>query len=262
MYGAMEHALRLEVIGRNPVALVSPPAVPKTEAYTPQVDQVRAVLELAERKQHPLWVCIHLIAYTGMRRGEALALEWKNIDLDNMSVKVQQSLVATKAGILIDAPKTESSKRTVELDHRTTEILMEHRNRQIKMAAKLGIQPPEKLFPRADQSGWTHPNTVRYAITALSKDIGCPDITIRSLRHFHATVALNATKDVVVVSKRIGHSSPKITLDVYAHVLPGWQQKNRRGVRGRHDPCGMICRSLAGQIPGKRQNHTSSKPEI
>ena len=225
MYGAMDHALRMELISRNPVALVSPPPVPNSEAYTPEVNQVKALLKLAEKKQNPYWECIHLIAYTGMRRGEALALEWKHVDLDNMSVKVHQSLTVPKTGILIASPKTENSKRTVNLDERTTEILRKHRDKQIELAAKLGIEPAQILFPRANQSRWTHPNTIGYAIETLSEAIGCPDITLRSLRHFHATVALNATKDVVVVSKRIGHSSPAITLKVYAHVLPGWQEQ-------------------------------------
>ncbi len=234
--GAMDHALRMELISRNPVTLVSPPPVPNKEAYTPEVTQVQASLELAERKQHPLWVCIHLIAYTGMRRGEALALKWKHVDLDKASIRVKQSLSRTKGGVIIKTPKTESSERTVNLDYRTTEILREQRNQQIELAAKLGIDPPEKLFPRADQSEWTHPNNVYYAIKTLSKAIGCPKINLRSLRHFHATVALNATKDVVVVSKRIGHSSPAMTLKVYAHVLPGWQEQAAEAFADAMDP--------------------------
>ena len=236
MYGAMEHALRMELINRNPVALVSPPAVPNKEAYTPEVNQVQAVLELAERKQHPLWVCIHLIAYTGMRRGEALALEWKHVDLDNASIRVNQSLSRPKGGTPIETPKTESSKRTVNLDHRTTEILREHRKHQNELAAKLGIDAPTMLFPRANQSEWTHPNNIWYAIKKLSDSIGCPDITLRSLRHFHATVTLQAGQNPVVVSKRIGHSNPAITMRVYAHVLPGWQEQAAEAFADAMDP--------------------------
>ncbi len=222
--GAMKHALRLELIARNPVALVSPPTAPKTEAYSPKVEQVRALLTLAEEREHPLWVCIHLIAYTGMRRGEALALEWKHVDLEKLQIVVSQSLIATKSGVLLETPKTENSRRVVDLDLRTVEILRTHRSKQRELAATLGIEAPEKLFPRADQVSWTHPNNARYAVKTLGKKAGCPEITLRSLRHFHTTVTLQAGQSPVVVSKRIGHSSPKITMEVYAHALPGWQQ--------------------------------------
>ncbi len=222
--GAMKHALRLELIARNPVALVSPPTAPKTEAYSPEVEQVRSLLTLAEEREHPLWVCIHLIAYTGMRRGEALALEWKHVDLEKLQIVVSQSLIAAKSGMVLETPKTESSRRVVDLDLRTAEILKTHRGKQRELAATLGIEAPEKLFPRADQVSWTHPNNARYAVKTLGKKAGCPEITLRSLRHFHTTVTLQAGQSPVVVSKRIGHSSPKITMEVYAHALPGWQQ--------------------------------------
>ena len=145
--GAMKHALRLELISRNPVSLVSPPTAPNTEAYTPKVEQVRALLTLAEELEHPLWVCIHLIAYTGMRRGEALALEWEHVDLEKQQVLVCQSLVVSKAGKLLTTPKTESSRRVVDLDLRTTDILKTHRNRQRALATELGTEASEKLFP-------------------------------------------------------------------------------------------------------------------
>ena len=182
------------------------------------------MLTLAEEREHPLWVCIHLIAYTGMRRGEALALEWKNVDLEKLQIVVCQSLVVPKAGVLLETPKTENSRRVVDLDIRTAGILKTHRGQQRALAAKLGVSASEKLFPRADQVSWTHPNNVRYAVKSLGKKAGCPEITLRSLRHFHTTVTLQAGQSPVVVSKRIGHSSPKITMEVYAHALPGWQQ--------------------------------------
>ena len=222
--GAMKQALRLELIVRNPVALVSPPTVSKSGAYTPEVSQVQALLAMAEAEGHPLWVCIHVIAYTGMRRGEALALEWKHVDLDNLRILVAQSLVGTTTGVVLEPPKTEDGQRIVDLDKVTAEMLRTHRDHQRALAARLRISPSAKLFPRNDQVGWTHPNTVRYALRTLGKRAGCPSITLRSLRHFHASVTLQAGQNPVVVSKRIGHSSPIITMDVYAHALSRWQQ--------------------------------------
>ena len=66
--GALRHAVRMELISRNPVALVSPPPIPKAEAEAPEIEAVKRLLETGESQQHFLWPCLHLIAYTGMRR--------------------------------------------------------------------------------------------------------------------------------------------------------------------------------------------------
>ena len=58
--------------------------------------------------------------------------------------------------------------------------------------------------------------------------MGCPGITSRSLRHFHATIALQTGQNIVVISKRLGHSNVSITSDIYAHSLPGWQREAAR----------------------------------
>ena len=90
--GAMKHAVKMELIHRNPVASVSPPPVPETEAATPEVAEVKRLLALGESENHYLWTCIHLIAYTGMRRGEALGLQWTDVNLDEGRLQIASSL--------------------------------------------------------------------------------------------------------------------------------------------------------------------------
>ena len=225
--GAMKHALRMELIARNPVAAVSPPTVPKVEAFSPDIAQVLTLLAAARSDElyRYLWACIHLIAYTGMRRGEALALKWTDLDLDGQSLQVAASLVTTIQGIRLEPPKTDRGRRTVNLDDLTVAVLREHRARQLELAAQLGLDPPEIVFPRRDLQGWCHPNTLANTVKSLAKKAGCPQVTMRSLRHFHATVILQNRENPVVVSQRLGHSSVSITTDIYAHVLPGWQQE-------------------------------------
>ena len=88
--GALKHAARMELIHRDPMALVSPPSPPKEEAYSPQLDEVLGLLKLAADEGNPLPPFIHLIAFTGMRRGEGLALTWDNVNLDEGVVHVLQ----------------------------------------------------------------------------------------------------------------------------------------------------------------------------
>ena len=220
----MKYALRMELIGRNPVALVSPPATPKQESYSPIVEQVLALLAFAEDGEHPLWPFIHLIAYTGMRRGEALALTWGKVDLDNLRLLVAQSLVVTTVGVMLQPPKTDNGERVVDLDKDTVTVLRAHRTRQQRLAQQLGIGPPQLVFPRSDLTSWAHPNTVMHAVESMARRAGYPEITMRSLRHFHGSVTLQTGQNPVVVSQRLGHSSPTITMNTYAHALSGWQK--------------------------------------
>lgn len=223
--GAIKHAVRMDLIGRDVVALVKPPTVEETEAFAPSLGQVLALLAQAEDEDHPLWAFLHLVVYTGMRRGEALALLWSHVDLENWKLLVARSWVLSKAGTLLELPKTKSGNRVVDLDRRTVFVLSRHREVQMGLAAERDMSLPEEVFPSWDLSGLRHPNTVYSAVRRLAARAGCPQITLRSLRHFHATLTLQARQNPVVVSKRLGHSNPTITLGTYAHVLEGWQQE-------------------------------------
>ena len=223
--GAMKHAVRMELIHRNPVASVTPPPAPESEADAPEVAEVKRLLALGESKNHYFWPCIHLIAYTGMRRGEALGLRWPDVDLDDRRLLVTSSLVVTAGGLALEPPKTSSGKRVVDLDLRTVDVLREHRRRLVEIARSLRMPLPEMVFPRNGLEGWCHPNTLSHALSSLAKRAGCTKVMFRSLRHFHATVALQTGQNVVVVSKRLGHKKVSTTFNIYAHALPGWQRE-------------------------------------
>ena len=226
--GALKYALRMEVVVRNPVAAVAPPSSKRRpQVYTPDTSTVLAALDLVRQERGHLWACIHLVAYTGLRRGEALGLTWPNVNLQEGYLNVEGSVgVSREFGITFDPPKSEHSRRRVDLDYGTVELLTEHRDDQ-RAAIKLlrgAYQDEGRVFADVD-GGWTNPYRLSYAVRKLGKRLGSPKLTVHSLRHFHASVALQAGQNVVVVSKRLGHASVSITTDVYAHVLPGWQKE-------------------------------------
>ena len=221
--GAFRHALRLELIHRNPVALVSPPPAKRRDVPPPDIPGVRWALELARDDDHDLYPAMHLIAFTGLRRGEALGLLWRHVDLDRSFLLLEGSLVRNaQHGVLLDLPKTESGRRAVDLDAGTVDVLRRHRVRQAELREAAGDAYVDRGGVFADaQGGWASPQRLLKAVNEYGNRAGQPSMSVRSLRHLHATLLLQSGQNVVVVSKRLGHSVVSITTDGYAHCLPG-----------------------------------------
>ncbi len=221
---ALEHAVEMEVIGRNPAASVKPPRAQRKPAFVPEERQVNALLAVAKASEHHLWPATYVATYTGMRRGEITALEWKNVNLDAGTLDVVQALIVTANGVKLGPPKSKSSRRTIELDDDIVNMLRQHRARQIDLANVLNIEPSEIVFPRRGIDGWCRPTVMSRMVSRMAKLAGCPKITLHSLRHFHASGLLQSGVSLPVTAERLGHSSPAITLQIYAHCLPGWQK--------------------------------------
>ena len=90
--GVYRDAMRMELLFRNPVSLVSPPTVEREEIVPPSIETVRAVLRLAETEDHPQFAAMHLVAFTGMRIGELLALTWGSVHLDDAYLIVRANV--------------------------------------------------------------------------------------------------------------------------------------------------------------------------
>ena len=220
--GACREALKLEMIERNPVAASSWPSAPKPEIYVPEACLVSALLRLAQEECHSLSVFLHTKVYTGMRRGEIMALRWNNVDFDRGTVRVVESAVKTREhGMIVKRPKTVNAVRTIDLDNRTVALLRRHRDAQIE--AGIGDGRSSLVFPAAD-GGLMKPTTMTRQLKRLGKLVGAPTVTFHSLRHFHATMLLQQGQNIIVVSKRLGHSSVTVMLNTYGHVLSGWQR--------------------------------------
>jgi integrase len=233
---ALGAAVKHHRLTRNPAATASPPSAkqaraPEMHAWT--AEQLAAFLGWsAETSQHhAAW---RLLAYTGMRRGEALALRWRDMNLDAGAVSVRRSagVIRVKGeGAAIEEGDTKSGKpRVVDLDAATVAVLRAHRKQRGSMALQLARDDALVL---GDQEGrHLHPErftrTFGAEVARCRKTLGdsaVPVIRLHDLRHTHATLLLLAGVPVHVVSERLGHASPVITMQVYAHVLPGSQRE-------------------------------------
>ena len=233
------------------MASVKSPRVVKKEVVPPDVQAVRDLLQLAERKQHPLFAFIHLLVHTGMRRGEALALRWSSVNLEEGWLQVVEHVTRTHhQGVIVDTPKTTAGVRVIDLDKLTVKVLRRHQDAQVQAGDS------ELVFPHGD-GGFMKETSIMRELKELGQRVGVPGITWHQLRHFHASVALQRKQNVVTVSRRLGHSNPSITLGTYAHMLPGWQQEVADTVAGAiaEDPP----EDPSPAFPGKRRRRWSTR---
>lgn len=222
---ALADAHRKGSVMRNVADLADPPklsSVPKRQMRVWTADQLREFLTGIE--DHRLYPAFFLASSTGMRRGEVLGIRWDDIDLDGMRLSVNQAVLNVAYKIEISDVKTQTSRRTVDLDPRTVSVLKAWHKTQLEERVALGLRPKDASLVFADPDGSPiHPDPFRLMFTVLVEKAGVPRIRFHDLRHTHATILLKAGVPAKVVSERLGHSNVAFTMSVYQHILPGMQ---------------------------------------
>jgi integrase len=172
-----------------------------------------------------------------MRRGEALALRWRDIDLDGSTISVRRSVgivrVKGEGATVLEGPTKTGKPRVVDIGPDTVAVLRAHRRERAGLALQLAAA--DALVFGDIEGRHLHPErfsrTFTEALARCRRELAeagqdpPPVIRLHDLRHTHATLLLSAGEPVKVVSERLGHSSAVVTMTVYAHVLPGGQRK-------------------------------------
>jgi integrase len=185
--------------------------------WTPE--QTGAFLDfVADERLYAMW---HLIAFRGLRRGEACGQPWSETNLDAHSLTISSQLVQDGWDVEASEPKTDSGFRVIALDDDTVGVLKRHRERQEADREDWQSAWVETgmVFTQEDGS-WLHPGKITDHFERLVSASGLPPIRLHDLRHGAATLMLAAGVDVKVVSDTLGHSDTRITRDIYQSVLP------------------------------------------
>ncbi len=232
LHVALEAAVARGYLPRNVADLANPPKARRARSRNARDhcwtrDQLVAFLDHTRDngdRMHPLWF---LIATTGLRRAEALALRWSDLELDRARLTIRQTVTIAN-GVVVwqrDA-KSDDSERTIALDTRTIAVLHDHRTRQDHERRAAGPawsaneQDHDLVFTRADGRA-IPPDRASQMFTDRVNTAGLHRIGVHGLRHTWATLALRAGVPIKVVSERIGHADPAVTMQVYAHALEG-----------------------------------------
>lgn len=224
LHRAFADAVDLLYLRTNPAAAAKPPRVKASESVVIRYwtgPELRTFLDANEDHRHwPLW---YLAANTGMRRGELVGLRWRDVDLTTQRIFIRNAIISVAYKSHDSVPKTRRSQRTIDIDDRTVEILLQHRTAQNAERTGLGIRgQAEFVFTKPDGSPF-HPDLIRQAFNRRVERTSVPRIRFHDLRHTHATLLLKAGAPPKVVSERLGHATVAFTMDVYAHVIPGMQ---------------------------------------
>lgn len=176
-----------------------------------------------ETRFYPLW---HTMALTGLRRGEALALRWEDIDLKYGRLSVRRSFVPIGATVIVGEPKTRRGTRLVPLDPGTVATLKRRRSqqRQERLAWEGAWNDTGLVFTREDGS-LIHPEQAIKNFASAVKKAGVPTIRLHDLRHTNATLAFAAGVHPKVISERLGHATVAMTLDIYSHAVPALSEE-------------------------------------
>lgn len=221
---ALGQAVKWRLIPNNPAAAVEPPRFNAREMATLTPQQAAVLVEASEGS--PLQMPITLAVTTGMRRGEILGLQWKDIDWEGGTLQVRRSLEPGKDAPRFKEPKTASGRRTVALPEIALEALRRHRIRQNEYRLKLGPDYATECDLVCCQfDGTPLRNNVTRDFSVLLKRAGLPRVRFHDLRHTHASLLLASGVHPKVVSERLGHASISITLQIYSHVLPTIQKE-------------------------------------
>jgi len=224
---ALRKAVELGYIVNNPCNYAELPRQNKKETKAFSPEQAQRFLECAKDDRHGL--IFEIALSSGMRPEEYLSLCWKDIDFEKGTATVQRALVWRKGGgFKFCEPKTAKSRRTVPLPKSILPKLKDHKRRQLEQRLKIGAAYEKHDLVFASEVGKPlhYRNLTQRHFEKILERSGMKDagFVLYSLRHSCATLLLSAGENPKIVAERLGHTSVKMTLDTYSHVLPDMQQ--------------------------------------
>lgn len=205
----------------KPKAKPSPIFTDRLDFYT--VEQLNQFMSSAKQlygtddNRYRIYTLFRMLAFTGMRRGELLALEWSDVDYKNKLIHITKNLV-TSAGVkdVIHPPKTKAGKRDVKVDSNTLAILRHWQAIQAKLTLANGLQSTGIVFTNDDLKGYQNVNKLRLWLIRIAEQAELPRIKVHGFRHTYATLAIQAGMNIKQLQYQLGHDDVQTTLSVYS----------------------------------------------
>ena len=217
----LDRAVKWGMLEDNPCRRVDPPKAARHEIDCMNDEEALQFLDCLERESPENKALYTLLLYTGMRRGEALGLEWEDVDFQTGVISIKRTSQYTGAlGTFTDETKTEQSKRSLRVPMNVIDVLNAHRVAQNELRLKLGDrwQGSRRIFTNADGSDMSA-NIPLHRLKSILKKNGLREVSLHSLRHTNATLLIQQGISIRAVSGRLGHSQTSTTMNIYAHQI-------------------------------------------
>jgi integrase len=219
---ALKYGVRQGYLGRNPCDLVDAPRPRKKPMRTLTPEEAKILLETATDNQ--FYPVIYAALNTGLRQAELLGLRWRDIDLDLRSISVCQVLYKRRGVCEFKEPKTEHSRRRVNMTAKLADYLSEYKGERESLSLHLGrLLKPDDLVFSSIEGRPIDPGVLSHNFARIAKRAGLQGVRFHDLRHTFASLMLLKGAKPKVISEALGHSSVAFTMDVYSHIIEGMQ---------------------------------------
>lgn len=223
-----KYALSLRLIRNNPMDAVIRPKRKKRideERYSApyyEKEEVLEFIEIAKNSPDPIYPIFRILAFTGLQKGELQALRWKDIDFENQTLSVKQTLATCdKWEIKFQVSKTENSLRTISVDSETLQVIKRWQLRQKEFFLKMGIKPTknnEQLLFTSEENKPLYLDYINHNLKIIIKEHHLKRITPHGFRHTHCSLLFESDTSLKEVQVRLGHTDIKTTMDIYTYV--------------------------------------------
>jgi integrase len=228
----LQFGVQMEIIDNNPMRKTELPRKKEVEQFPnfytkKQLETFFTCLEdhieQSGRTNTKLLAFFRLLAFTGMRKSEVLALQWQDVDFSTQELIIGKTLAMDENNqIIVQAPKTKSSQRVILLDQKTNAILEQWRTNQKIWYLNLGYntsKDSQYLFTNKF-NGLYYPQAPNDWLYNILEKYDLPKITLHGFRHTHASLLFESGASIKEVQERLGHKDVKTTMNIYAHVTP------------------------------------------
>ena len=215
-------AVKWGYIPYNPAVNAELPKMPKQEAAYLDEAEARQLLVLLHQEPIKYRAMITFDLLSGLRRGELLGLRWQDVDFENQTITIVNTLnYAPGAGVYVDTPKNTTSARPLKLSPTAFSMLLEYKRWQDDQRDACGDYWKDtvgRVFT-GDDGAPVFPDSLTKWFAAFVKRSGLPDVHIHSLRHTNASLLIAAHVPVVTVAGRLGHAQASTTANIYADMI-------------------------------------------
>ncbi|HUF99610.1 MAG TPA: site-specific integrase [Ilumatobacter sp.] len=219
MRSSLRFAVDRHLVDHNVATEARPPRISTRSRPSPEIWTAPQLASFLAHTAHlRLYPAIHLAATTGMRRGEIAGLRWGDWQTNTHRLSIARSRQSIQGGTVEVPTKTAASRRSIDLDANTEQVLTRWRRRQQRDGHSVGVHDP--IF--TNQLGRpVNPESISQLFDRKTLSSGLPRIRLHDLRHTHASLLVAAGEPIKVVSERLGHAHPGFTMATYQHLLPG-----------------------------------------